>query len=127
MKYLIDTHVWLWWLQNSPKLSREARDLLMDRNNTLYVSAVSLWEIRIKQQNGKISLPENFGDIIKNQSDFIELPVLFEHVNTLLRFPFYHQDPFDRLLIAQAFYENLVFVSRDKLLEQYQIPMVLLH
>ncbi|MFN7098716.1 MAG: type II toxin-antitoxin system VapC family toxin [Gammaproteobacteria bacterium] len=124
MKYLLDTHIWLWWLLDSPKLPVEAKTLIANEKNTIYVSTASLWEIRIKQQIGKIELPENFAEDI-NHSDFINLPITFEHVNTLVHFPLHHHDPFDRLLIAQAYYEHLILLTKDKMLEHYEVPMIL--
>ena len=121
MNYVIDTHVLLWWLSDSPLLSSQCRDIL--RYKPVWCSVVSLWEIAIKQQIGKISVPDTFFKDVKGQG-FIWLEVQFNHIDALQRLPFHQKDPFDRMLVAQAHTEALVLITADKNISRYNIPIL---
>src|ERR1035438_6959601 len=101
MRLLLDTHILLWWLANNPSLSVRARELIADPDNAVFVSAVSLWEIRLKQSLGKLQLPADFEERLAGES-FESLPLLAAHAREVATLPWHHRDPFDRLLIAQA-------------------------
>ena len=118
MRILLDTHVCLWWLRKDEKLTRQMEDLIAEAD-TVYVSAISVWETTIKAQKGKIEIDihELIQEISKN--DFHELPVSTAHSLKLLTLPHYHHDPFDRMMIAQAMSEPLQFVTADKDLKKY--------
>ena len=123
MRLLLDTHVLLWWLSDEEKLTSEARDAIADPENTIYLSAVVVWEIRIKEAIGKLSLPDAFIETLARQA-FVELPITVEQANEISRLPDIHRDPFDRLLIAQAVVEDLTIITRDSVIPDYPVRVV---
>ena len=123
MKLLLDTHSFLWFIEDNPRLSTKAKTLL-ESDTDLLISAASLWEIAIKMSIGKLSLTEPFELFIPNQlvSNAIEvLPIALEHLALLSALPFHHRDPFDRLVIAQAIVEQLPLVSIDREFDPYGV------
>jgi len=120
---LLDTHTVLWWLSDDPALSGEARAAIADPENTVFLSAVVVWEIRIKQRIGKLDLPDNFGEVLDRQP-FTELPVTIDHAHTIAELPAVHRDPFDRMLVAQAMVEHMVIVTRDESIADYDVDVV---
>jgi PIN domain nuclease of toxin-antitoxin system len=123
MRLLLDTHVLLWWLANNPRLSAYARTVIADSDNQVFVSAVSSWEIEIKRAIGKLEAPEDLlGAIAAN--DFERLDIKIEHSLRLRELPLHHNDPFDRMLIAQALYEDLTLLSGDKKIALYEVPKI---
>jgi PIN domain nuclease of toxin-antitoxin system len=119
---LLDTHVVLWWLADDPSLSEEIKDKL-DHEPDVWVSAVTIWEIAIKQALGKIAAPTDLPERVRD-SGFRELPIGFAHALTAGRLPMIHQDPFDRMLVAQASCEDLTLVTRDPLCQQYKVAIL---
>lgn len=121
MRILVDTHVLLWAVSDSRRLSSGARDLLEDTGNTLYCSTASLWEIAIKsalrRQDFDIDLRE-FRQALETM-EIEELPVLGQHTEAVAGLPAMHKDPFDRMLIAQSMTEPLVLLTNDAVLAQY--------
>lgn len=124
MNYLLDTHVFLWALGNPNALSREARQLIQDPKYSVFVSAVSSVEISIKQALGKLEAPPGLEKEIE-QRGFQELPLTYTHGSRMVELPSYHQDPFDRMLLAQALHEGLILITRDKKLKQYPVKCVM--
>jgi PIN domain nuclease of toxin-antitoxin system len=120
MNLLLDTHALLWWLDDNPTLSAEARDAIADGRNLVFVSAVAIWEIRIKQALGKLQLPANFREVLDSQA-FDELPLTVDHAHRLAELPPLHRDPFDRMLVAQAIAERLTIVTRDPDIARYRV------
>ena len=118
MKLLLDTHLLLWWLGNSPSLTAQARELISDPENTIFVSAVSLWEIWLKQSLGKLRLPEDFEERLAGEL-FESLPLTAAHAREVALLPWHHRDPFDRMLIAQARAADLKFVTADEVTVAY--------
>ena len=121
MKYLIDTHVFIWFIQNSSSLNHLAKSLIEDSNNQILISVASLWEISIKNSIGKLHLVKGFGAVgnyLKDNSIEI-LSLEFLHTVENNRLPFYHRDPFDRIIAAQAIVENINFISADKVFDEY--------
>jgi len=120
---LLDTHVVLWWLDDHPTLSEQARAAITDGRNLAFVSAATLWEIRIKQALGKLDLPEDFRTALERESfDFLDMTAAHAwEVGTL---PNHHRDPFDRMLIAQARVESLTLVTRDARFSDYRVPLI---
>jgi PIN domain nuclease of toxin-antitoxin system len=112
LKILLDTHLFLWWLSNSPALSEQARALISDRENTVFVSAVSFWEIRLKESLGKLRLPTDFEERVAAES-FESLPLTAAQTRQAALLPWRHRDPFDRMLVAQAHAENLTLLTAD--------------
>ena len=118
MRVLLDTHVFLWCVNDSRKLKAPARKLLAAAD-AAYVSAASIWEIAIKASIGKLEADaEELARAIE-QSGFRELPVSANHAARVARLPRHHGDPFDRLLLAQALSEPLIFVTADTALRAY--------
>jgi len=118
MKLLIDTHVYLWWLQDSPKLSEKARAQIQGATE-VYVSSASIWEATIKASIGKLSVDVEQLVAEISRSGFQELPITAAHAATVARLPDIHKDPFDRILIAQAMSEPLRFLTADAILSGY--------
>jgi PIN domain nuclease of toxin-antitoxin system len=118
MRLLLDTHILLWWLADSPSLSDRARGLIADPDNPVFVSAVSLWEIWLKQSLGKLQLPSDFEERLAAES-FENLPLLADHTREVASMPWHHRDPFDRMLIAQAQAAGLTFLTADQIASLY--------
>ncbi len=118
MHLLLDTHIFLWWERDDRKLPQKARSMIRDADR-IYISSVSIWEASIKTQLGKLSV--DIEQLIEKISSdgFIELPLTTQHVAALSKLPNLHQDPFDRILIAQALSEPLKFLTADKVLRKY--------
>lgn len=123
MNLLLDTHALLWWLDDDPTLSVDARAAIADPENTVFLSAVVVWEIRIKQGIGKLDLPDDFADALNDQQ-FAELPVSVEHAHAVAGLPTVHRDPFDRMLVAQAMVERLTIVTRDPFIADYGVNVI---
>jgi PIN domain nuclease of toxin-antitoxin system len=127
MRLLLNTHTFL-WLDSSPeKLSNTALAACEDPANQLYLSVVSAWEIQIKQQIGRLQLDVPLDQMIQGQqatNDLHILPVALHHVYALDELPLYHNDPFDRLLIAQAKAEQVWLVSIDSQFEPYPVTVI---
>ena len=121
MKYLLDTHMVLWFAENSSKLSDNAKAIILDESNEKYVSMASCWEISIKLSLNKLTLDggtrEFFHIIIENGLSLI--PIEEEYLSVVEVLPFHHRDPFDRLLIATAISEKLVLLTDDHQLLEY--------
>ena len=123
MNLLLDTHTVLWWLSDDPGLSDGARAAIADPENTIFLSVVVVWEIRIKQSLGKLELPADFRQAL-DREHFAELPVTAEHAHALAELPPVHRDPFDRMLVAQARIERLTIVTRDSAMEEYGVRVL---
>ena len=127
MNILLDSHTLIWFSQNSPQLSSSAIEILEDRNNLLFLSLVSVWEIQIKVQLGKLNLDISLSEIVKDQTkinDVQILPMKLSHIWTLDTLPYYHKDPFDRLLISQAITENLIILGVDSVFDAYPVQKI---
>ena len=124
MKFLLDTHILLWWLDADPLLSHEAMVLISNPENTVFVSAVSLWEIWLKQSLGKLRLPANFVDRLAAES-FENLPLTASQTARVSDLAWVHRDPFDRMLVAQAEADNLVLLTADEVLAGYGSAVLL--
>ncbi|MEA1911359.1 MAG: type II toxin-antitoxin system VapC family toxin [Spirochaetota bacterium] len=123
MTVLLDTHTFLWWIDNNDKLSHTARRVIGDSNNKIYLSAVSTWEIAIKDQLGKLTAPKPllpfFTDQIQN-NNFLFLPIQIEHTCKVNELENLHKDPFDRLLIGQSITEGFPILTIDPLISAYK-------
>ena len=122
MKYLLDTHIILWLAENSPDLSKTTKEILLNETNKKYISIASCWEVAIKISLKKLYLEgginEFFRIIIENGFHFIQ--ILPESLFVLETLPFYHRDPFDRLLISTALSEDMFFITADKQISAYK-------
>jgi PIN domain nuclease of toxin-antitoxin system len=127
MKYLLDTHTFLWWITDSDLLSDRAREVIQDGRNTLLLSAASGWEIAIKAGLGRLSLSDKLEKAIPEQmslNDVQGLPVHMSHVLHVYSIPQHHTDPFDRLLVAQCQLEELPIITSDPQLAQYDVEII---
>lgn len=124
MKLLLDTHTLLWWLGDDIRLGTRARQLIGDPANDVLVSIVSLWEIVVKTRIGKLTGNiEEIAGILPHEG-FELLSIDTGHLRVLAGLPMHHRDPFDHLLIAQAVAENATFISDDRNVARYQLPLV---
>jgi PIN domain nuclease of toxin-antitoxin system len=127
MKLLLDTHTFLWWDSDPSRLSSKALALCQDRANTVLLSVVSVWEMQIKSQLGKLKLSVPLAEVVEIQRQINNVEVIsitLAHVLALENLPTPHKDPFDRLLIAQANVEGAVLVSDDSIFEEYPVKVI---
>ena len=118
MRFILDTHLLLWWLTDSPLLSASARQLIADPDNTVFVSAVSLWEIWLKVSLGMLGLRADFEERLAAEG-FENLPVTSAQTREIASLPWRHRDPFDRMLIAQARTEKMTLLTADDTVAGY--------
>lgn len=121
MKYLIDTHTFLWFNLGSLELSQAAKQVIMDENNEIFVSIASLWEISIKTAIGKLEILGNYELIIEDitENNMNILTINFAHTVIQHQLPLYHRDPFDRIIVSQAIAEDMNLVSKDMVFDTY--------
>ncbi len=127
MKILLDTHAFLWWITDDPKLSELARQIIGNGENTLFLSAASTWEIAIKARLGRLKIPDPPDRFISeqmHQNAIQGLPIQISHTLHVYHLPPHHQDPFDRILIAQAQLEALTLLSSDRLMGKYKLKVI---
>jgi PIN domain nuclease of toxin-antitoxin system len=127
MKILLDTHVFLWYLSADARLPAAMRDAIRDGNNESFLSVVSLWEIIIKHQLGKLPLPEAPDLYVPTQREahaIASLPVDEASVKRLAQLPLLHRDPFDRLLVCQAQEHELHVATVDPQVRAYAVKLV---
>lgn len=124
---MLDTHAFLWWITDDPRLSRRARAVMRSGRNRLLLSAASGWEIAIKAGLGRVRIPEPVADFLLDQMarNAIEpLPVSMRHALHVATLPPLHRDPFDRMLVAQAQLEELAILTADGAVRQYPVPTI---
>jgi len=123
MRCLIDTHTFLWFIDDSPQLSVDAKNLL-ESETDIILSVASLWEIAIKVSIGKLRLPDAYDKFIPDQvaaNDIEVLPISLGHLSVVATLPFHHREPFDRLIIAQGMVEKMEIISVDGVFDAYPI------
>lgn len=121
MRLLLDTHILLWWLSGSARLPRRSRERLVDPGNTLFISAASLWEIRIKESLGRIQVPADLERQL-GPLGMEALAISTAHTAALADLPLLHRDPFDRMLLAQASVEGMKLLTSDRAVLAYGPP-----
>ena len=124
MKILIDTHTFLWFVNNDPKLSLTAMQTISQPNNIIYLSVASAWELAIKTSIGKLNLAQPFTLFLPQQlraNTIRLLPIRIGHLQIVATLPLHHKDPFDRLLIAQSLAESIPIVSADAIFDAYGV------
>ena len=122
MRLLLDTHALLGWLADEG-LNPGARDAIADPANLVAVSAASAWEISIKKALGRLAAPNDLEQQVQ-AGGFVPLPISIAHGIAAGQLPHHHEDPFDRMLIAQAFAEGLTIVTRDKRFNDYGVTLL---
>ena len=125
MTYLLDTHTLIWFLENDSRLPETTRTQI-ETTPDVFVSIVSLWEIAIKANIGKLTLSDSFSTIEPNlkKVGITQLPMTFADLEIYLSLPLYHRDPFDRLLISQEISHSLTFISRDRQVKPYAVKQL---
>lgn len=124
MNLLLDTHIFLWIAEQPQRLAPRVLDALRNPENELFLSVVSIWEIQIKAQIGKLTLPLPVNEFVSIQraiNQLYTLPVFERHIWLLDTLPLYHRDPFDRLLVAQTIAEKYQLVTADPIFDQYPV------
>ena len=124
MRYLIDTHVFLWFVSNTKDLTGTAKSILENEDNEIFLSIASLWEISIKTALGKLAIKGNYESVIDDvvENAIVILPINIAHTAAQNRLPLHHRDPFDRMLASQAIVEDMSFISSDAVYDQYFNP-----
>jgi PIN domain nuclease of toxin-antitoxin system len=124
MNFLLDTHVFIWMDIAPNHLSDSVVKAIQDPANTIYLSLVSVWEIQIKMQIGKLKLNAGLQSTVELQEKtnrLVRLPITFDHIVGLDKLELHHRDPFDRLLIAQTQTESLTLITNDTNIQKYAI------
>ena len=127
MRALLDTHAFLWWITDDPRLSTRVREVIADGRNILYFSAASGWEIAIKAGLGRLRIPENLERFLTEelaQNAIQVLPVYLSHALRVYTLPLHHRDPFDRLLISQALLGKLPVLTADPQIAIYPVDVI---
>lgn len=127
MKYLLDTHTFIWWVSSPEKLSENALAAYENRENSLFLSFASIWEMQIKVQIGKLRLPLHLKELVEEQKSVNELkilPISLSHIYRLENLPIHHKDPFDRMLISRSIEENLLLISKDSVFADYEVNVL---
>jgi PIN domain nuclease of toxin-antitoxin system len=128
MKYLLDTHTFLWCFEGSKKLSEKVKNILLNDDTPKYVSVASLWEFLIKHKKGRLPFDGGFMNLCRliNEYEFFILPTGEQHIITLMDLPPMekHKDPFDRLLVATAKAENMTILTADENIHKYDVSYV---
>jgi len=126
LNLLLDTHVALWAITDSPKLPAQARELIQAPRSTVWVSAANIWEIAIKHSLGRGDMPVSGQDALRyfQESGYRFLPVEAEHAAAVEALPMHHQDPFDRILIAQAQLEPMRLMTHDQTVALYSDTII---
>jgi PIN domain nuclease of toxin-antitoxin system len=122
MRLLLDTHTLIWFFAGNSQLSTNARILIEDEDNNKLVSIASIWEMAIKESKGHLNLSLPLHEYIAQKlslEDFNLLNINLDHLSQIVTMPFYHKDPFDRLLIAQAIMEGIPILSKDSKFDDY--------
>ena len=127
MNVLLDTHAFLWWIDNNPKLSSRAREIISDAGNAIFLSAASGWVFAIKARLGKLTLPGDLERFIADQlaaNAFSGLPIQLSHALHVYTLPAIHRDPFDRILVAQSQLEDMPILTVDLQIAKYPVEVI---
>jgi PIN domain nuclease of toxin-antitoxin system len=123
MILLLDAHALLWWLADDATLDAQARDAIANPTNDVLVSAATVWEIAIKRAMGKLVAPDGLTEVI-DRTGFGVLPITGADGEHAGKLPLHHQDPFDRILVAQAERLGALIISRDQAFAEYGVPVL---
>ena len=127
MKSILDTHTFIWWITNDPRMTDKVRKIIADSSNELFLSVASCWEMVIKMQTGKLKLTDDPGSFIPDQmylNGIQGLAIQISHVLHTHKLPLYHRDPFDRIIISQSYVEQIPVITNDPLFEKYDVKVV---
>ncbi len=125
MKYLIDTHVLIWFSEDDKRLPVRIKSIIEDDSSEIFVSHATIWEMAIKMSIGKLKLRYSLAELeeILVKNSIALLPNSFRHYQALIPLPLYHQDPFDRLIIAQRIAEVFTVISHDSRFSAYPVKL----
>lgn len=123
MKLLLDTHALIWFVEDDEKLPNSLSTILGNRRNQIFISIATLWEIAIKISLEKLVINKTFEEVLHliKSNGFEIIPISEDHLSVLLKLPFFHRDPFDRILASQSLVGDFVFVSKDIVFDSYNI------
>lgn len=123
MKLLLDTHALIWFVEDDERLPDSLRTILGYKNNQIFLSIATLWEIAIKISLGKLAINKTFEEVLQlmKSMGFEIIPISEDHLSVLLNLPFFHRDPFDRILASQSLVGDFVFVSKDVVFDSYNV------
>ena len=126
MKLLLDTHTFIWFINGDERLSTKAKKEILKSSNKKFISMASIWEMAIKTSLGKLRINYPFKEVFNQieENGFVTLSIIFDHTLLVSQLEFHHRDPFDRLLIAQAIFENMKIISKDESFHKYQVKMI---
>lgn len=126
MRFLIDTHIFLWFLEDNSGLSKKSRKIMENSTNMIFISTASFWEVTIKVSLKKLVLDIPLDKLFEEAKrlDFSTLNIHSNHLICLQTIPFLHKDPFDRLLIAQAKSEEMSLLSADNVFQKYEVDLI---
>ncbi|NEN24513.1 type II toxin-antitoxin system VapC family toxin [Cryomorpha ignava] len=126
MNLLLDTHTLIWFITDNEKLPQKTKTIIENKENRCFVSIATYWEIGIKNSIGRLDLKSDLKTIfnIIEETGFDAIPVTTNHILRNASLPFHHQDPFDRIIIAQAMSEKMIIVTKDSQIENYDTPTV---
>jgi PIN domain nuclease of toxin-antitoxin system len=127
MRFLLDTHAFLWFIEGNARLSNTGKDYIEDQSHDLLLSIASLWQMAVKISLGKLDLPQPFAEFMQSHlalSSIGLLEISSRHTYAVADLPYHHRDPFDRLLAAQCLSEGLTLISSDAVFEKYGVERV---
>ena len=127
LRLLLDTHTFLWWINDAPELSEASRQVISNTDNDCFLSVASCWEMAIKSSLGKLSLSKPVDRFVLDQiteNGFLMLNIELRHVAIVESLPFHHRDPFDRLLIGQAISVKLTIITADSMFSKYDAKLI---
>ena len=125
MNFLVDTHVLIWFITDDIKLPVKTKQIIENKENSCYISIASYWEIAIKNSIGRLDLNSDLETIFEviEESGFETLPLTTNQILQNASLEFHHQDPFDRIIIAQSMIENMTIITKDSIFDKYNVPI----
>jgi PIN domain nuclease of toxin-antitoxin system len=120
MNYLLDTQIILWWLTDPKLIAPKSSKIISNKENPIFISSASLWEMAIKKSLGRLTLPRNISELLQAEG-FQIMPIGHEEALGISDLPPIHQDPFDRILVMQTKLYNCVLITRDKNIMEYPV------
>ena len=126
MNSLIDTHAVIWFITEDSKLPLKTKKIIENSENNCFVSIATYWEIAIKHSLGRLNLDSDLETVFRiiEKTGFEIIPITTNQILVNAGLPYHHQDPFDRIIVAQAIFENLSIVSKDGQFENYPVPVI---
>ena len=126
MNVILDTYILLWFLSGDKKLSQKQKSIITDVQNTKFVSIATIWEVALKANNGKLDLDVSLKKFVESvyENNFQIIDIQISHIYHLSKLPFHHNDPFDRIIIAQAMIKNYSLITNDTQIKKYKVKVI---